>query len=121
MPQRPPEIYGIPLKELARICHVTERTARRWKDGTRCPPQSALMLLRGDLACLDPAWAGWTVSRGKLISPEGWTATTGDVLALPLMRMQIHTYQREKQIAKEQLEALVEQPMPGDAPQQIKA
>jgi len=38
------------------------------------------------------------------------TSTPGEVMATPLMRMQILAYQREQRIAKAQLEALEEQP-----------
>jgi Phage protein len=103
-------LYGISTAEICRICRVHERTARRWKDGTRRPPATSLMILSADLGVFDPAWSGWVIRRGKLISPEGWEVSTGEVMATPLMRMQILAYQREQRIAKAQLDALEEQP-----------
>jgi hypothetical protein len=47
------------------------------------------------------------------MSPEGWAATPGEILALPLMRAQITSYQRDQRIAKAELDALEEQPAPG--------
>jgi len=59
MKQRPktaaPEVlYGVPITELARICRVSERTARRWKNGVRRPPQTALMIVAADLGAQGP-------------------------------------------------------------------
>jgi hypothetical protein len=87
--------YGIPAEEIARVCHVCVTTARRWKRGTRCAPKSALLLLRGDLSAFDPQWRGWQARGGKLISPEGWEITVGDVLALPLMHQRLAAYKVE--------------------------
>lgn len=104
--------YSFPIKEIARICHVDLTTARRWKRGTRRPPKSAILLILGDLGCFDPAWRGWVTRRGKLISPEGWEITVGDVLALPLVRQQLAAYQTELKLMKAELVLTHEQPLP---------
>jgi len=45
------------------------------------------------------AFRGWSIRNGRLISPEGWEATTGDILTIPLMRAQISAYQaKERQV-----------------------
>src|ERR1700678_3964964 len=95
MSDRPPEIYGIPISELCRICGVSEKTARRWKDGSTCPPESALILLRSDLGCFDAAWKGWRIYKGVLVSPEGWEITKGDVISSPLLRQQLAAFKTE--------------------------
>lgn len=105
--------YGLRAQEIAKRCQVSIRTARRWKDGTRRPPLAALMILTADLGCFDPAWKGWRIRDGQLISSEGWAVSPGDVLALPLMRAQIISYQRDQRIAKAELDALEEQPEAG--------
>jgi hypothetical protein len=70
------------------------------------------MILEGDLGCFDPAWRGWCLRDGKLISPENWEATPGDVMSLPLLRAQIATYQaKERQVL-----AMDAQPEPGALP-----
>ncbi len=70
------------------------------------------MILASDLGCFDPAWRGWILRGGKLISPEGWEVTAGDVMSLPLLRAQIAGYQgRERQAL-----AMDEQPEPGELP-----
>lgn len=70
------------------------------------------MILGGDLGCFDPAWRGWQLREGKLISQEGWEVTPGDVLSLPLLRAQIATCQaRERQVL-----AMDAQPEPGELP-----
>ena len=108
--------YSITIKEIARICHVDLTTARRWKRGARCPPEMALLLIRGDIAAFDPAWRGWRAHGGKLISPEGWEITVGDVLALPLMRQQLAAYQTELRLIRERVLLMQEQPLAADWP-----
>jgi hypothetical protein len=76
------------------------------------------MLLRGDLGCLDPAWRGWIVRGGQLISPENWVATPGDVLSIQLTQAQLSTYRTENRALKAALEeaeaaSFEEQPLPG--------
>lgn len=115
MRERPTELYGIPISEIARICRVSIKTASRWKNGTTCPPKSACLLLAGDLECLDAKWAGWRVNKGILYSPEGWEIGVNDVLAVPLMRAQLIAYQSESRKVLE----LYEQPLPAEFPDWI--
>lgn len=119
MRPRPPELLGIPINEIARICGVDLSTARRWKRGATYPPESALMLLRGDLGMLDPGWSGWRLSRGQLISPEGWEATPGHVRAMKMMNATLGVYRRENEALKAavrhleaQASGFVDQPLP---------
>jgi Phage protein len=112
-------LYGITIKEIARICHVDLTTARRWKRGARCPPKMALLLIGGDLGAFDPQWRGWRARGGKLISPEGWEITVGDVLGLPLVRQQIAAYQTELRLIRERVLLMQEQPAPADWPDWI--
>jgi Phage protein len=70
------------------------------------------MILGNDLGCFDPAWRGWILRGGQLISPEGWEARPGDVLTLPLLRAQIATYQAKERAAL----AMDAQPEPGELP-----
>lgn len=112
MPKPPPEVYGIPVKEIAAVCRVSEKTAARWKDGTTCPPSTALMILSRDLGCFASEWAGWTIRGGELISPEGWTVNRNDALTVPLMHGQISTLRAELRRLQEEREALEDQPSP---------
>jgi hypothetical protein len=114
MPAVPHQLYGICIKEIARICKVDLATARRWKRGATCPPQSALMLLYGDLGAFDPAWAGWRLCNGALYSPENWRATPGDVLSIQLTQAQLAAYRHETLQLRATLAALEfeEQPLP---------
>ena len=105
-------LYGIPAETIALVCKVHVRTAARWKAGKTQMPETARMILLGDLGCFDPEWRGWAFRDGKLISPEGWTASPGDVLSIPLMRAQISAHQaKERQVL-----AMDEQPLPGAVP-----
>lgn len=120
MPHRPPEIYGIPISELARICQVSVKTATRWKDGTTCPPKSALLLLGADLGCFDVRWAGWRVYQGSLVSPEGWEITLGDVISSPLLRQQLAAFKSELKRLRAAAEPVIQdQPLPADFPEWI--
>jgi hypothetical protein len=105
-------LYGRNTTEIARVCGVTVKTAQRWKSGATNPPRTSLMILAADLGCFDPEFAGWTIRRGKLCSPEGWEATAQDVLSLPLLRARIATYQAEER----RVLAMEEQPAPGAVP-----
>jgi Phage protein len=116
VPHNIEELYGIPISEIARICKVSVKTATRWKDGHTVPPNTARMLLAGDLGAFDPSWAGWVCRRGLLISPEGWEITVGDVLSIPLMRHQVAAWRAEVRRMKEAV-AKQEQPAPDAWPE----
>lgn len=93
-------LFGLHVKEIARICQVDLTTARRWKRGAICPPQSALSLLSGDLGFFDPDWRGWKLRRGCLYSPEGWEIRMSDVLASRLHEAQLREWRLQVQIMK---------------------
>src|SRR5579862_3308269 len=117
MVKRPQELDGINISELARICRVSERTARRWKNGTMCPPETALMVLRicwlGDLSDLGPEWAGWQYRDGKLTSPDGWTIERNDALAVPLLHGQISALRGKIAELEAVSDEFEDQPEPG--------
>lgn len=119
MRPRPPELYGIPINEIARICCVSVKTATRWKAGTTCPPKSACFLLLGDLGCLDSDWSGWRVRGGVLYSPEGWEIRMHDVLAVPLLRQQLEAYKGELRQIQARIDRMAEQPLPTEWPEWI--
>jgi hypothetical protein len=88
-------LFGLSIKHIVDVCGVDVTTARRWKRGAICPPQSALAILTGDLGFLDPAWRGWNLIRGHLVSPENWEISINDVLASRLKDAQVRAYQAE--------------------------
>ena len=106
------ELYGVPAETIAFLCKVSVTTARRWKKGRRRMPETARMILAADLGCFDPAFRGWSIRNGRLISPEGWTASAGDILTIPLMRAHISAHQEKER----QLLAMDGQPLPGALP-----
>lgn len=91
-------LYGVPVSLLAQLTGAHPTTARRWKRAAR-PPSWLARLVRlvveGDLGEMSAAWRGWKLVSGELVSPEGWTATPGEVRALPLMHGQIAAYQAQ--------------------------
>ena len=111
-------LYGIQVKEIARICGVDLSTARRWKRGAKCPPQTALMLLSRDLGFLAPEWAGWTINGEDLVSPDGWCVNRNDALIVPLMHGQIAALRAKIRDleAADDTEGLEDQPAPGELP-----
>lgn len=111
------DISCFSVKDIASTCGVDLTTARRWKRRAQCPPPWALPLLRGDLGFFDPAWKGWRLIRGELVSPENWRITLGDVLAQRLVAAQIAAYQSENrrlkaELAEAKVQQLEEQPHP---------
>lgn len=105
------ECYGIPPEVIARVCKVDVATARRWKRGATRMPEAAKMILAADLGAFCAAFSGWTLRGGKLVSPEGWEATPGDILSLPLLRAQVAAYQARERVVR----GMEEQPLPGTA------
>lgn len=96
-------LYRWEVKDIARICQVDITTARRWKRGAICPPQTALTLLAmmtGDLGYLDPAWRGWVLRKGCLCSPENWEITMSDVLASRLHEAQLREWRLQVRLMK---------------------
>src|SRR6266404_800970 len=77
-------LYGVSLAVIAKTCQVHPDTARRWKR-TGCVPAPALALIGAlhshDLGAIAPAWQGWTLRDGDLVSPEGDRFTPGMVRA----------------------------------------
>lgn len=119
-------LFGLSIKTIAETCHVDLTTARRWKRGAICPPQSALMMLTGDLGFVDPAWRGWCLRKGHLVSPEGWEMSMSDVLASRLHEAQLAAWRVEvrklkAELADAELNRLEEQPTPDQWPSEILA
>lgn len=116
-------LSAIPVRHLVEICHIDITTARRWRRGSNLPPAYVLDFvnakLTADLSFLDPAWRGWVLRKGHLISPEGWEMSMSDVLASRLHEAQLAAWRTEvrklkEQLANAELNRLEEQPLPED-------
>ena len=59
--------------DCGKFLHVTERCLRNWEAGRNAIPYAAYRLLRIHCGMRLPgaAWRGWSLSRGKLCTPEG--------------------------------------------------
>jgi transcriptional regulator with XRE-family HTH domain len=106
MYKRPDELFGMSVKDIARVARVDPSTARRWKRGTSPVPAGMLLLLCGDLGSLDPAWSGWVIRQGLLCSPENWTCTPGHVRAMQLHHAQVRELRRANLLLRAELDAL---------------
>lgn len=76
-------------EHLVELTGVHPVTVRRWKKLARIPrwlQRLVRVCLHGELAEIDPAWRGWRLVRGELVSPEGRAFTPGAVRASVLWR-----------------------------------
>lgn len=112
------------------MCGVDITTARRWRRGSNLPPPYVLDFVnakhQSDLSFLDPAWRGWVLRGGHLISPEGWAMSMSDVLASRLHEAQLAAWRLEvrklkAELANAELARLEEQPTPDQWDVQILA
>lgn len=64
---------GMTRADCGKFLHVTERCLRNWEAGRHAIPYAAYRLLRihCGMALPGSAWRGWSISRGKLCTPEG--------------------------------------------------
>ena len=74
-------------EEAARFLGVSLRTIGHWETGKSRPNYAAFKLLRifrnGDL--IDPEWSGYSIIRGKLVTPENHEFAPGDLSWLSLL------------------------------------
>lgn len=117
MSKRAPQLYGITVNEIARVCKVDLATARRWKRGATCPPATALMILERDLGCFDASWAGWRIRGEELIPPAAWPVRRDDALSVPLMHAQIQALRAELAETKKALQEALGRPQGEDQPE----
>jgi len=88
---------GLSAEQLAAVCGVHITTARRWKRTGNMPLSYRVLvafLVDGDLGVLSPAWKGWTLRAGEIVTPEGWTFTPGELTAVPIRYQQLAALER---------------------------
>ena len=104
-----PIAYSLPMRgkweestisadELAQLCGVSVRTARRWRAG-RLPAYAVRLvaLVSGELVQIDRAWKGWRLTPEGLRSPDGVLFTPGDIAAGPFQKQLIDELERQAQ------------------------
>lgn len=78
---------GLDREDAADLLGVSLRTIGHWETGRSRPSYAAFKLLRvyrhGDL--IDPAWSGYRLVRGRLVTPEGHAFVPGDMAWLGLL------------------------------------
>lgn len=78
---------GFSREDAAEFCGVSLRTIGHWETGKARPAWAAFKLLRvyrhGDL--IDPAWGGFAIVRGHLVTPEQHSLAPHDLTWLSLL------------------------------------
>jgi hypothetical protein len=90
-------LHGLSASTISDLCHVSLPTARRWKRRRQVPASHARLLellIFGQLGALCSAWSGWRMREGKLITPEGWSVSPGEVRAIPYRLAQVSELER---------------------------
>ncbi|MGH7144764.1 MAG: DUF3653 domain-containing protein [Planctomycetota bacterium] len=105
------------LRERAGVSVVT---LRRWKRTGRLPRWAIILvaILSGELEQVDPAFAGWLIRAGELISPEGWRFTPGEIRSIPFLYGQVRLWRDEALTYRntpQQRELALEEPRHDDA------
>lgn len=91
----------ISTDDLATVAGVDISTARRWKQSARLPEPVRRLLEVVVLGRLDVlGWRDWRLLQGELIGPDGWRFKPGEVMALPLLRQQLASYQTGERLWK---------------------
>lgn len=113
--ERPALLDNLTAGELARLCGVDERTARRWKrDGMRDGPARRLLSVQQrNLGRWHPDWQDWWVDPldGLLIGPDRSQWRPRDILAARLERQWL----RELRRSNAELRAALDQNRPAPA------
>jgi Phage protein len=91
--------YGHGFRDLTRLVGVTERSDRRWKVAGRIPqPYSTRVTLppTAGLGVLSEEWAGRSIQRGELVSPEGHRLLPQHLRGLPLHLEALHVHRHAR-------------------------
>jgi hypothetical protein len=74
---------NLTVEMTAKLCFKTPKTVLQWDKGKTIPPicrRLMKMYACRDLSPLDDDWQGWSISRGKLITPDGWPLTPNRII-----------------------------------------
>jgi len=84
---------GLSRADCAKFLHVTERTLHNWESGHHDIPFAAYKLLRlfNGIDLPGASWAGWSISGGKLWTPEGFGLDPRDAAWWSLLVRRAHT------------------------------
>lgn len=101
-------LAGYDRPRAAKLCHVTERTFKRWENHSRAPGSvvELLRLLTGDLGPL--GWPGWRLSSdGLLYPPERVQGESpNDVSGLWWLRQFLDNTRNELRAARREIAVL---------------
>jgi len=73
---------GLTDSEAAKLCGVTEKTWRRWREGPARVPCSVRRLLThyaGDVPSTDRSWRGFIFRGAQLLAPNGEAVTANEI------------------------------------------
>ena len=85
---------GLTRREAAKLLGISLRTVGHWETGKARPTYAGFKLLRvlrhGDF--VDPRWSGYSLIRGKLVTPENHSFAPSDMAWLSLTVRRSHAF-----------------------------
>lgn len=88
----------IPHPTALEAAGIPARTARRWHAERRIPEPWRRWLdltLHGELGEAFPGWRGWKLTEAALWSPDGWSFSRGELVALPFEYQRVAALEAE--------------------------
>jgi len=76
------EIGGFSIEEAAAACHTSARTYKKWETTKNHPTWAKSILLCKAGILQDKGFQGWRIYEGKLISPEGYEFSSGEIRSI---------------------------------------
>lgn len=74
---------GLSVKNTAELCFKSVNTVAGWDRGRDIPPVCRRLMKIYSNRNLDPIddnWRGWRISKGELVTPNGWTLTPDKIV-----------------------------------------
>lgn len=74
---------NLTVEMTAKLCFKTPKTVLQWDKGKTIPPickRLMKMYAYRELSPLDEDWQDWKITKGKLITPDGWPLTPNRII-----------------------------------------
>ncbi len=90
-------LFNVDAASLVALAGCEISTARRWLRTRRMPRpivRLVALLRGGELGELYPAWRGWRVQSGRLVSPDGYTFAPGELVSRAFLNANLSQVER---------------------------